>query len=191
MSTVERAASYVGFGLTFIGVILTWMINWILGFAFTIFVLIVLIWYRKTKKKGDTYLRKVANLLDCDFINDKFGYGRVIGSFNGHEIEISVNKDYDSLKGLTGFVISNWALDSAVGALAGIKNFTSIKIKHNLDIKEPIKLNNRVYLDDNLILWLPESNSATGLPKISARNTVIKIKEILNKAEKIHKNIKI
>ncbi len=184
MST-ERIASYVGFSLIIVAVALFWFIDIFFGLFFTIFVAAVLIWYLKTKKKGDAYMKEVARITGCRFQSGGFGYGFVTGSYKGRDIEIKVNKDYNSLRGLAGFAISSTLLNSAAGVLAGIKNFTSVKVTHNAHVEEPFKLAPRKYVDEHLILYLPASSEITGLPKLDAKSLVAEIDKIIKKAKQI------
>ncbi len=181
----ERMASYIGFSLIIVAVVLFWLLDIFFGLMFTIFVAAVIVWYLKTKKKGDAYMRKVANITGCGFQSGGFGYGFVAGSYKGHDIEIKVNKDYNSLRGIAGFAISSTLLNSAMGVLAGIRNFTSVKVKHNAHVEKPFKLAPRIYVDEHLILYLPASSEITGLPKLDAKSLVEEIDKIIKKAEQI------
>jgi len=185
MSVIENIAGYIGIFLVFVSVVLLWLVNWMLGLAFTVFVAAVASWYLRTKRKGDLYLREVARITGCEFQGGELGYGRVVGVYKGCRIEVCVNKGYDSLRGLAGFAVSTAVLDSAVGILAGIKNFTSVKVEHGAHVEEPFKLDDRTYVDKHLILYLPPSNGISGLPKISVRSMKRKIDEIVKKAEQI------
>ena len=185
MKFFEKVAIYFGFCLIVFAVVLLCFVNLVLGFVFTVFVVIVFVWYLKLKKKGDVYLKSVAEMLKCKFEGGKFAYGRVFGSYKGRKIEVSVNKDYDALRGFAGFIISAYVFDSAIGTLAGIKNFTSVKIEHKANIEKPFKLKDRIYVDKHFILYLPPSNEFTGLPKLSVKSLIAKIDEIIEKAEQI------
>jgi hypothetical protein len=185
MRGVGKMAGYIGVLLTVIGVVLFWSLNWVLGLVFTVFVLAVAAWHLRMKREGNAYLKEVAGLAGCDFHEGELGYGRVTGTRGGHEIEITVNSDYDSLQGLGGFVISEAILDSAVGALARIKNFTSIKVKHGAEVEDPMYLDERTYIDGQVILFLPTSNKVTGLPELKPEFLLAKIDEIVEKAEEL------
>jgi hypothetical protein len=183
--SVERIASYVGFSLVIVAVALFWLLDIFFGMFFTIFVAAVIIWYLKTKKKGDTYMKEVASITGCKFQSGGFGYGFVTGSYKGHDIEIKVNKDYNSLRGIAGFAISSTLLNSAMGVLVGIRNFTSVKVKHDAHVEEPFKLAPGMYVDEHLILYLPASSEITGLPKLDAKSLVADIDKIIKKVEQI------
>jgi len=187
---VERVASYFGFSLVMIAVVLFWLLDWMLGSVFTVFVVAVMIWYLKTKKRGDDYLREVAERTGCNFKSGGFGYGSVFGDYKGRRIEVSVDKTLDAGRSLAGFAISYSVLQSAVGAVAGIKNFTIIKVEHRASVEEPFKINDRTYVDKHLILYFPESNEVTGLPKSDVRSLIAKINELIKKAEEIETNIR-
>ncbi len=60
MRIIGKVAGYVGIFLTFVGVVLFWSLNWILGLVFTIFVGAVTAWYLRTKNEGNAYLKEVA-----------------------------------------------------------------------------------------------------------------------------------
>jgi len=143
------------------------------------------VWYLKTKKRGDAYLMEIAKRTKCKFKGGEFGYGSVYGPYKGRKIEVSVNKTLDTGRSLAGFAISYSLLQSAVGAVAGIKNFTTVKVEHRARIEEPYKMDERTFVDKQLILYLPESNEPTGLPKSSARSLVAKIDSLVEKAEEI------
>ena len=166
--------SIIGFSLLGVAVILLFLVNWILGLLFSIFAVVVIIWYIRRKKSGDVYLKELARLIGCDFHGGGFGYGSVVGSYRDHEIEVKINKDYDSVKGLSGFIISSALFESATGVIAGIKNFASVKIKHAADIVEPYKLDSRTFVDKNLIMYLPPSD-VTGMPTQSVKSLIGKI----------------
>jgi len=185
VSFFKNIWSFLGFSLVAIGTVLFWLLNWMLGCVFTIFVAIVVVWYLKMKKRGDAYLMKIAERTKCKFKGGGFGYGSVHGDYKGRKIEVSVDKTLDTGRSLAGFAISYSLLQSAVGAVAGIKNFTIIKVEHRASVEKPFKIDDRTYVDKHLILYLPESNEATGLPKSSARSLVAKIDSLIKKAEEI------
>ena len=51
-----------------------------------------------------------------------------------------------------------------MGVLIGIKNFTSIKIRHKAKVDKSYQLDERTFVDKEIILYLPPSNEVTGLP---------------------------
>jgi hypothetical protein len=178
--------SIIGFSLVGVAVILLFLVSWILGLVFSIFAAAVIVWYIRRKKSGDIYLRELARFIGCDFESGGFGYGIVIGSYRGHEIEIKINQDYDSNKGLSGFIISSALLESTSGLLAGIKNFASVKIKHAADIVEPYKLDSRTFVDNNLIMYLPPSD-VTGMPTQSVKSLIRKINGLIKVVSDLEK----
>ncbi len=184
----EIIASYIGFSLVAVSILLLWLLNLSLGLAFTVFVGLVMAWYLKAKRKGDAYLREVARRIKCKFQGGGPGYGRVTGFYKGYEVEISVNKDYDALRGLSGFIVSEATFNSAIGVLAGMKNFTSIKVKHKAHVYNPFKLDKRTYVDKHLIVHFPSSDEITGLPKCEVKSLRAKIDEIIEKAKLIEGN---
>jgi len=58
-------------------------------------------------------------------------------------------------------------------------------VEHRASIEEPYKIDDRTYIDKQFILYLPESNEVTGLPKGSARSLIAKINRLVEKAEEI------
>jgi len=188
MKINEKIASYFGISLTVFATAMLWWLNWMLGLVFTVFVLIVAIWYLKTKRKGDYYLKEVAKLIKCRFETGGLAYGRVVGSYKGRRIEVSVNKGYDSLRGFAGFIVSLAALESAVGILAGITSFTSVKIEHKAVVEEPFMLNDRTIVDEHFILYLPPCKGVSGIPRLSPKSLVDEIDKILEKTREIEGN---
>lgn len=184
----EKIASLAGISLAIFGTFLLWLVNIFLGLIFTLFVLMVLIWYMKTKVEGNSYMKEVAKLITCDFIPGGLAYGRVIGIYRGHKLEIKVNKGYDSSKGLVGLGLSTIALNSVMGLLAGIENFTYVKINHEAVLDEPFSLDERTFVDSKTAVYLPPSNGFTGIPSIKPTCLVEKINEIIDTIEKMEEN---
>jgi len=185
VKTIEDIAGFLGILLTMVAIVLLWRVNWILGFVFSVFVLGVAVWYLRTKKQGNSYLKEVAGMTQCKFQRGGLGYGRVSGSYRGHKIEVSLSRGYDSLRGLAGFTISMVTLDSVMGVLAGIENFTAVIVEHKSLVKEPFKLDDSTYVDEHLMLYFPPSDRTTGLPEIDAGRLVTQIDNIIRKAEQI------
>ena len=100
MKTTEDIAGFLGILLTMVAVVLLWLVNWVLGFVFSIFVLGVTVWYLRTKKRGNSYLKEVAGITQCKFQRGGLGYGRVSGSYRGHRIEVASAKDTTHSEGL-------------------------------------------------------------------------------------------
>jgi len=185
VSFLENVWSLLAFLFVMVGTLLFWLLDWMFGLIFTVFVIIVMLWYLRTKRSGDVYLEEVAKRTQCKFKGGGFGYGSVYGDYRGHKIEITVDKTLDTGRSLTGLIISSSVLQSAVGGVAGMRNFTAVRVGHRARVEEPYRIDDRTYVDKQLILYLPESNGATGLPKSSARSLVKKIDEIITKAEEI------
>lgn len=181
MRVSEKIASFLGISLTVLATILLWWISFPLGLVFTIFVLAVIIWYLNTRNKGNLYLREVAKLIKCEFASGGLAYGEVTGSYKGRRIEIRVNKGYDSLRGFAGFILSSIALESAIGVLAGIRSFTSVKIEHRAIVEEPFMLDDRTIVDRHLVLYLPPCHGISGIPVLSPESLVDEIDGILGK----------
>jgi len=185
MSFKSNIASYIGFFLVAISALLLCLINIFMGISFLVFTILIMVWYIRTKKRGDVYLKEVAKLTGCRFESGGTGYGCVVGLYKGRKLEVKVNNDYDSLRGISGFTLSYLTLDSAIGVLAGIKSFTSVKLQHRASVKKPYKLDERTIVDKNLILYLPPCSNITGLPTIDPKKLVAKIDDISREAEKI------
>lgn len=182
---LKSIISYIGFSLTAIATVLLWLVNWILGLAFTVFVVVVFIWYLKTKEKADVYLKGIAKRTGCQFISGGPGCSSVSGSYKGRQIEVKITKDYDPSRGTTGMVISTVILNSLLGTLAGIKNFATVTVKHRGEIDKPYRLDKQTYVDKSFIITLPPSDEVTGTPKIGVDSLVSKIDELIAKAEEI------
>jgi len=179
----EEVMGYASILLTMVAVILLWLVNWMLGFTLMILVLGVGAWYLRARRRGDLYLKEVARLTGSRFHEGGLGYGHVSGSYMGRRLEVSVNRGYHSLQGLTGLTLSTTILNSAVGALAGIRNFTSVKLEHKGLVEEPFRIDDRAYVDRHLILYFPPSNRATGLPEMSPEHLATKIDEMVKRAK--------
>jgi len=178
----EKIASLIGFALVLIAVALMWLINIWLGAVCTVIVAAALIWYRRTLKGGNTYLEDLADLMGCSYEGGELGFGRVSGVYRGREIEVAVNKDYDSSKGLAGFALSNLLMESTIGALAGITNYTSVKILHGGLVEEPYRLDQTSFVDRGLVLYLPPSG-AEGIPRLAVDEVVARINELVDLAD--------
>ena len=180
MKGYEKIALFTGFALTIIGAGIFWMMDVFLGGVFTLFVIGVAVWYLRLKNKGNLYLKDVAVRLGCRFEGGGFAYGCVRGVFEEGEIEIRVCRDFNSLRGLGGFALSSVLLESAIGVLAGMRNFTCVKIRHCGRVKTLPHLRGRVFMDEETILYLPISNDMTGLPLLKAGALVLEIKKAIS-----------
>jgi hypothetical protein len=89
------------------------------------------------------------------------------------------------LRGLAGFAISATVFNSMVGTLTGIKNLTSVKVRHEAHVDEPFRLDDITHVDEHLILHLLPSDEVTGLPKYEVESLIAKIDEIIGKATRI------
>lgn len=185
MRSIKDTVSYFAIFLAAIATALLWLANWMLGLSFTAFMVVVAIWYLRTKRRGVAYLKEVAKRTGCKFQDGKFGYGRVSGFYKGYEIEVSVDGGYDALRGLSGFMISDTIFNSTAGILAGIKNFTSIRVKHKAHIEAPFKFDDRTYVDEHLIIYLPPSNDVTGIPKCKPPSLVARINRMIKEAKRM------
>ncbi len=173
-----------GLSLTIIGTLLLWNIHVFLGLSFSIFVIAVFSWYLMSKREGDLYLKRVAELLDCSFRHRRTAYGDVTGSYRKKRIVIEVKSSYDTSSGITGMIASISALDSMIGSLAGLENFTLVRIGHNAMITHPFKLMEGAYITSREVLYIPPCKSS-GLPKISPEHLVSKISDLLDVIEEL------
>jgi len=180
---IEKISIYVGFSLTVVGAVLLFLVNWALGFVFTLFVVGVVVWYLQAKRKGDLYLKEVARSIGCTFEGGGFGYGRVYGTYKDHEIGICVDKTYDARRGLSGFILSEAVLKSAVGVVAGMKNFTRVEVRHKANIDTSFRIDDRTYVGKNAIVYLPLCDATTGLPKCDVASLTTRIGELVEEAK--------
>ena len=187
MKRLEKIASYFGLALVAFGVALLWLVDWILGLSFSLLTVAVLAWYLFTKNAGDNYLKKVAAKIGCNFKGDRLAFGSVYGQYRGRKIEISVEKSFDTDRGLAGLALSYMLTDSLVGVVSGITNFTSVKIEHRARVKKPYQLDSRTYVDKSLVLYLPKSSSLIGMPSMTPEELVQEIDRVIEKLKVIEK----
>ena len=187
MIRIEKIASYFGLALIAFGIAFLWLINWILGLSFSLFTAAVLAWYLFTKKVGDDYLRKVAEKIGCTFEGDQLAFGSVYGRYRDRKIEISVAKSFNTSRGLAGLALSYILVDSLVGAVSGISNFTLVKIEHQARVTKPYQLDDRTYVAKSLVLYLPKSSSLTGIPSTTPEKFVLELDRLIEKLKVIEK----
>jgi len=185
MNFIEKIATFAGSFLTLIAVALLWYVDWTLGLLFTIFVVIVFVWCMRLRTAGNYYLKQVAELIGCSFEGSGPSYGRVTGSYRGRQIEIGVNKGYDAARALSGLSASLIAFDSMIGTLAGIKNFTVVKLGHKAHITEPFRMEERVYVSKNEVLYIPPCDEVSGLPMVGTSSLVSEIDRIIDMIEEL------
>lgn len=186
---VRNYIGYAGLFLTVIAVALLLSINMLLGVVTAGFVTLVLIWYLRNKQKGEVYLKELAEKLNGRLESEGLGYSRILASRKGRSIRISVVSGYNSIYGLAGLGISWLLLDSIVGILAGIENFTCIEIEHKVKVDKPFKINERVFADKHMIVYLPDSYSTTGLPKCSVKSLIEDIDKLIEKADRLENGL--
>ncbi len=185
MNLVEKIATFAGSSLTLIAVVLLWYVDWTLGLLFTIFVVIVFAWCARLRTAGNYYLKQVAELTGCSFEGSGPSYGRVIGSYRGRQIEIGVSRGYDAARGLSGLSASLIAFDSVIGTLAGIKNFTVVKLGHKAHIAEPLRIGERIYVSKSEVLYIPPCDEVSGLPMVGVSSLVSEINRIIDMIEEL------
>ncbi len=178
---IHKIFAYVGIALSIIGVAITYTLHWMLGLATTIIVIIAYLWWRNMKKEGDKYLAEFAKSTGLSYIQDNVVYGRIHGDYKGHEVSLTVTSDYNSDRGLMGFVLSDVFMQSAVGVVEGIENYTVLKLKHNKAVDEPYSVDKRTFVDKEVIAYFPPVGGPEGLPRIS----VISLREQLDRLVQI------
>lgn len=179
MKTSEVIFLVIGIIGGLLGTALFWSIHWLFGLLFAIFIAGIIWWYLNLKKKGSDYLQSLAKRLKVNFVSGAAGYGRLTGKYKGRDIEISINHDYEAMRGVGGLALSTAFMDSSMGVLAGMENFTSVKISHSIPLDEPCEIGSDIHLDENVALFLPPSNAVTGLPAISVSQFVKKIDHVV------------
>jgi len=167
----------IAFG--FIGILLLgalglcFWINLYLGFFILVFSIGVFWWiYGVKKKKVDNAFSKVAKDTGLSFHRNFLKYGTLKGNYRGHEAEIKVSSSTDAFGGMGTLLVSL----TGEGALAtlDIRNFTVMKIKHNLTIED------RQIISDNSPLIVADKNWIyLTLPYVS--NDAKEIKQLLDK----------
>jgi hypothetical protein len=177
----HKIFAYIGIALSIIGVAITYTLHWMLGVATTIIVIVAFLWWRNMKKEGDKYLVDFAEATGLKYIQDNVVYGRVHGDYKGHEVSLTVTSDYNSDRGLMGFVLSDVFMQSAVGVVEGIENYTVLKLKHNKVIENPYSVDKWTFVDRDVIAYFPPVGGPEGLPHIS----VLSLREQLDRLIKI------
>lgn len=69
MRAVEKASSCAALFLIGVAVALLWLVDWMLGLGFSLFIAAVMAWYLQTKRRGDKYLKEVARGIKCGFLS--------------------------------------------------------------------------------------------------------------------------
>jgi hypothetical protein len=123
-------------GILLLGaLVLCFWLNLYLGLFILIFSIFVFWWiYGVRKRKIDSAMAKVAKDTDLSFHKDFFKYGTLKGKYKGYETEIGVYNDLDAFGGI-GTILTSITGSAGFSAL-NIRNFTGIKMKHNLEIKD-------------------------------------------------------
>ncbi len=179
MNFLGRVFTIIGVSLTFIALILLWSVDILLGVSMSIFILLTFVWYLKTRRRGNSYLKRVAELMGCPFKRGWAAYGRVSGSYRGRIVVVEVKSGYDPSAGLTGLLASLATIDSSIGAVAGLRNFTIVRMKHQIPIDHPIRLFKGAYAVHGEAFYIPPCETS-GLPKITPSQMVSKIGELSN-----------
>ena len=179
---VREYVGYAGLLLTGFALIMLFSANLVLGLATALFVALVLAWYLRAKWRGEAYLKALAERMGGRLEGGRLGYGRVVAVRGGRRVEVSVNSGYDSARGLAGLGVSVVLLDSMMGVLAGIKNYTCVRVWHRARVETPFRLGERTFVDKHSIIHFPYSHGTTGLPKCSVEALLAEIDEMIEKA---------
>ncbi len=122
--------------------------------------------------------------MGCSSKHSKTAYGEVFGSYGERRIVIEVKGGYDAAFGLKGMLISIAALDSAVGSLIGLKNFTLVRVEHGAVVTHPLRLMEGAYVASREAFYVPPCKPS-GLPKISPKCLVSRIDRLLDAIEEL------
>ena len=171
----------IAFG--FIGILvlsaigLCFLINLYLGFFVLIFSVGVFWWiYGVRKRKVDHAMAEVAKDTGLSFHKDLIKHGTVKGIYKGFETEIGVYTDIDAFGGI-GTILTSITGSAGFSAL-NIRNFTGIKMKHNLEIKD-----RKIISEEFPVIVAQKSEMFLMLPHVSYNPG--EIKRNLNKLCKV------
>jgi len=120
------------------------------------------------KRKVDNAFSQVAKDTSLSFHKSFLKYGTLEGRYKGHDTEIGVSSDTDAFGGI-GTLLTSLTGEGALATL-DIRNFTVMKIRHNLTIEDKQVISDdspRIVADKNWIyLTLPHvSNDAREIEK--------------------------
>jgi len=125
---------FIGILVIFTLVLCFWL-NFYLGLFVFIFSVSVIVWiYGVKKKKIDKVLAEVARDTGLSYNKNLLKYGSLRGKYKGYETEIGIYTDTDAFGGL-GTILASITGSGSMAAL-NIRNFTGIKIKHNLNLRK-------------------------------------------------------
>lgn len=164
MKTYQKIATWAGIILSLIAVVIMFTIHWIMGVFATALVIFAYFWWKKMKTTGDQYLKELAEKTGLTFKAGGLAYGNVYGIYKGYEVSISVTSDYNSDSGLLGFTMSRIFMDSAIGVVEGIENYTIVKLKHGKALAEPYSVDRRTFVDTHAVVYFPPVKGVDGLP---------------------------
>jgi len=185
MKASEKVFTWLGVGLSVIGVLITWSIHWLLGLFTTLVAVGAYLYWRRLTKTGAKYLREFAEKTGLTYIDDPISYGQVKGNYKGYPVSLAIINDYDSDRGIPGFLLTQSLFDSGVGAVAGIENIAVLELKHNKIVTKPRKIDERTFLDTEVIVYIPPIAKPSGLPDIP----VEALKKRLDRLVKIAKTV--
>ena len=86
------------------------------------------------KKKVDIAFSEVAKDTGLSFHRSLLKYGKLKGNYKGYETEIGVYSDINAFGGI-GVLLTSLSGEGAFAALE-IRNFTGIRIRHNLELEK-------------------------------------------------------
>ena len=182
-------AGFIGILLTVFVIVLLFSVNLVFGSLFFLYVIIVVFMYLRLRRKGRRYLKELAQRTGLLFKGSLFGYGKLAGVYRGFEVEVSIESGYKPLRSLMGLSLSLLYLGSTLGVLAGLKNFTVVRIRHGMLVGMRVRLKSRLYIEDEFALYYPKSDGLTGLPKHDAKSFVAELNNVIRRISTYkHKN---
>ncbi|MCP2520231.1 hypothetical protein NLD30_07280 [SCandidatus Aminicenantes bacterium Aminicenantia_JdfR_composite] len=131
----EKIAFLIIGALVIFTFILCFWLNFYLGLFMLIFSICVIWWiYGVRKKKIDKVLADVAKDIGLSCNKSLLKYASLRGKYKGFETEIGIYNDIDAFGGL-GTILASITGSGSMATL-NIRNFTGIRIKHNLHFKK-------------------------------------------------------
>jgi len=184
LKTYQKIATWAGIVLSLLAVGIMFTIHWMMGVFATALVVFAYFWWKQMKETGDKYLKDLAKETGLAFKSGGLAFGNVYGTYNGYDFSISVTSDYNSDSGLLGFVLSDMFLESAIGVITGVENFTIVKLKHGKTV-EPYAVDKRTFIDTHAIVYMPPVGGAEGLPSQSVHGLIRQMDRLVAIANKL------
>ena len=185
MKTYQKIATWAGIVLSLIAVALMFTIHWIMGVFATALVIFAYFWWKKMKTTGDKYMKELAEKTGLTFKSGGLAYGNVYGLYKGYDVSISVTSDYNSDSGLLGFTMSRMFMNSAIGVVEGIENYTIVKLKHGKMVREPYSVDKRTFVDTHAVVYFPPVAGVDGLPGQAVAGLIRQLDRLVAIANKL------